>query len=44
MTQGGPAEGCRSIYMEGGVSHSGLDVMNPLPGVNGRIANLNCEM
>ena len=40
---GGLAKGCRSICMEGGVSHSGSAVMNPLPGVGGRAANSNYE-
>ena len=35
--QGGgfPAEGYRSIFMKGGVTHSGSAIVNPLPGVSG---------
>ena len=39
-----PTEGYRSICMEGGVSHSGSTVVNPLPGVSGRTTNSNCEL
>ena len=41
---GGAAEGCISICMEGGVVHSGSNVVNPLPGVSGQIANPNCKL
>ena len=30
VPRGGPVEGCRSICMEGGVSHSGLTIVNLL--------------
>ena len=40
---GGPVEGCRSICMEGGVSHFDSTVVNSLPGVSRRTANPNCE-
>ena len=39
--RGGLVEGCRSICMEGGVTHFGFAVVNPLPGVNERTANSN---
>ena len=44
-TQGGGvlAEGCKSICVEDGVSYSGSAVVNPLPRISGRTANLNCE-
>ena len=40
---GSPAEGCRIICMEGGVSHFDSAVVNLLPGVSRRTTNPNCE-
>ena len=39
----GPTEGCKSICMEGGISHFGSAVVNPLPRVSRRTANPNCK-
>ena len=41
--KGGPAKGCRSICIEGGVTHSGSPVVNFLPGVCERTTNPNEE-
>ena len=40
---GCPVEGRRNICMEGGVTHSGLAVVNPLLRVSGRTDYPNCE-
>ena len=40
MTQeGGPAESCKSICIEGGVSYSGSAVVNPLAGISRQTAH-----
>ena len=39
----GPAKGCRSICMEGGVIHFDSAVVNPFLEVSGRIVNSNNE-
>ena len=42
--RGGPTKGYGSICMEDSVVHSGLAVVNPLPGVSEGTANLNCKL
>ena len=42
--KGGSTKRCKSICMEGGVTHSGSTVVNFLLGVSGQIANPNDEL